>query len=116
MSGQAKRHKRLDTRSAQGLSSSFQAPKCSAVSATLLGTLLTVDGVACSSPCTFQWTSGSQHTIAAPASQSFGAGTQLLFSNWSDSGSLSHTVYASTGAVYSANYATQYYLSTSTYP
>ena len=41
-------------------------------------------------------------------------GTQYVFANWSDAGGLSHTVTApASAASYTANFTTQYYLTTS---
>ena len=83
------------------------------VTSTPVGLSLTVDGAACTSPCTPQWVPGSIHTIAA-ATQSGGAGMQYVFGNWSDAGAASHTVTApSTAATYTAAFTVQYYLTTS---
>ena len=76
------------------------------------GRLLTVDNVACTSPCTFQWIQGSIHTIAA-ASQAGSVGVQYLFTNWSDAGAASHSVTTPTSATtYTAAFTTQYFLTT----
>jgi hypothetical protein len=77
------------------------------------GLSLTVDGGACTAPCVRQWQAGTNHTIAA-ATQSGGSGTQYLFSSWSDNGASTHTITApSSSATYSATFATQYFLTTS---
>ena len=76
------------------------------------GLSLTVDGVACTSPCVIPWPVGSSHTIAA-ATQPAGAGMQYAFANWSDGGAASHTVTPSTTTTYTANFTAQFYLTTS---
>jgi hypothetical protein len=77
------------------------------------GLLLTVDGTSCTSPCTFQWTAGTNHTITTAATQAGGIGRQYTFANWSDGGALSHQITASSVlATWTANFGTQYYLTT----
>jgi hypothetical protein len=77
------------------------------------GRSLTVDGAGCTSPCTYFWTAGTNHTIATSTPQSGGTGTQYVFANWSDGGALSHSITAaSSPATYTANFTTQYYLTT----
>src|SRR5262249_41572676 len=67
------------------------------------GLSLTVDGAACTTPCVFQWSANSQHTISTSAIVSGGSGVQYRFNNWSDSLGLSHTVTApATPATWSA--------------
>jgi hypothetical protein len=79
------------------------------------GMALTVDGNACTAPCTFLWVQASTHSIAA-ASQAGTTGTQYLFASWSDGGAPSHNVAPSTAATYTANFTTQYYLTTQAVP
>ena len=55
------------------------------------GLQIFVDGTALTAPQNFQWTPGSQHTINASSPQGSGS-TRYLFSGWSDSGPLSHTI------------------------
>ncbi len=94
----------------------------SAVSATTVttapaGLSIVVDGVTYKSPQTFQWGKGSKHTISTTASQPASAGTQYVWSNWSDSGALSHSIVAAAPtATYVATFGTQYYLSTNASP
>ena len=78
------------------------------------GRSLAVDSAACTAPCQFQWTPGSNHTVAVTSSPQAGAaGTQYVFSNWSDNGAQSHSITApSSATTYTANFATQYYLTT----
>ena len=55
---------------------------------------------------------GSTHTIAT-TTQSGGSGTQYVWNTWSDAGAVSHTVSPSAATAYTANFTTQYLLSTS---
>jgi hypothetical protein len=72
------------------------------------GLALVVDGIACTSPCSFQWAPGTTHTIAA-GTQAGVSGTQYLFASWSDGGAFSHTVTAqSSSTTYTATFTTQY--------
>ena len=82
------------------------------------GLSLTVDGTACPTPCLFQWVPNSSHTLAAAATQTGGANTRYNFSNWSpDIGGASGTITASSSVLtYTANYTTQYLLTTSVNP
>jgi hypothetical protein len=78
------------------------------------GLALSVDGSPCIAPCSFNWTPGSNHTIAvASLPQSGGTGIQYLYSSWSDSGGQSHSITPSLSTTYTANFTTQYYLTTS---
>jgi len=86
------------------------------IASTPPGAALTVDGVACAAPCTFNWTAGTQHTIGTASPQAPSSGTQLIFSGWSDGGAISHTITATAGATYSASFTAQYYLTTAALP
>src|SRR2546429_5879583 len=70
----------------------------------------TVDGTTYSSTQTFTWGSGSSHTIGTNSPQSGGAGSQYLWSNWSDGGAISHNVAPNSSTTYTANFTTQYFL------
>jgi len=73
------------------------------------GRSLTVDGAPCTAPCTFQWTAGTQHTIATTTPRAGGAGTQHIFASWLDGGAISQTITASSSAVtYTAGFTTQH--------
>ncbi len=74
------------------------------------GRSFTVDGSTYTAAQTFPWTSGSSHTISTTTPQSGASGTQYVWSNWSDSGSISHTVSPTSSATYTANFTTQYLL------
>jgi hypothetical protein len=80
------------------------------VQASLAGLSFTVDGTTYTNAQAFNWTSGSNHTIATTTPQSGGAGVQYVWSSWSDSGSISHTITPATSGTYTANFTTQYYL------
>ena len=60
---------------------------------------------------------GSAHTLAAPGTQAGGTGIQYVYASWSDSGAQTHSITApSSSRTYTANFATQYYLTTSASP
>ena len=77
------------------------------------GRSFTVDGTTHSSTHTFSWQPGSSHTIATTSPQSGGTSIQYLWTKWSDSGSISHTVAPTTNKTYTASFTTQYYLTMS---
>ncbi|MGA2992935.1 MAG: hypothetical protein ABSD88_20900, partial [Candidatus Korobacteraceae bacterium] len=82
------------------------------------GLNFTVDGTSYSSAQTFYWSNSSSHTIATSSPQGAG-GTRNVFSSWSDSGAISHSVTATAGggaATYTANFTTQYLLTTAVAP
>lgn len=80
------------------------------------GRAITVDGSSYAAPQTFNWTPGSQHTIATSPSQGSGS-TRYLFANWSDGGAISHTITApATPTTYSANFSTQQLLNATVTP
>jgi hypothetical protein len=63
-------------------------------------------------PHTFQWTPNSQHTIVTTSPQTNG-GTQYVWLNWSDSGTISHTIATPAApTTYTATFKTQYLLTT----
>ena len=82
------------------------------------GLVLSVDGAACTTPCSYPWAAGTTHTVSIAATIAGATGTQYIFSNWSDgNGSPSRTItVGSTPAAYTANFTTQYYLTTSVAP
>ena len=82
------------------------------------GLALTVDSTPCTAPCSFQWTPTSTHTIAVTTSpQAGGAGTQYVYASWSDGMGQSHSITVpSSAASYTANFTTQYMLTTSANP
>ncbi|HEX5707524.1 MAG TPA: hypothetical protein VFX96_09530 [Pyrinomonadaceae bacterium] len=77
------------------------------------GRSFVVDGTTYTAARTFTWAAGSSHTIAVPSPQSAGTGARYLWSGWSDGGALSHVVAPSAATTYTANFVTQYLLTTS---
>src|SRR6266567_1920063 len=73
-----------------------------------------VDGTTYATAQTFNWASGSSHTISTTSLQSGASGVQYVWSGWSDGGSISHTVAPTSGTTYTANFTTQYYLTMNT--
>jgi Divergent InlB B-repeat domain/Abnormal spindle-like microcephaly-assoc'd, ASPM-SPD-2-Hydin len=80
--------------------------------------LVSVDGgTATAAPLVESWVPGSSHTIATTSPQSGGTGVQYLFSSWSDSGAISHSITVpSSATTYTASFATQYQLTTAANP
>jgi List-Bact-rpt repeat protein len=79
------------------------------------GLQITVDGTTYTSPQTFNWFSGTNHTIATTTPQ-VSAGTRNVFATWSDGGAVSHSVSPTVPATYTANFTTQYFLTTTVSP
>ncbi len=71
-----------------------------------------IDGMTYKAPQTFDWASGSSHTLSVSSSPQPGAsGTQYVFGRWNDGGSQSHAITASSGSsLYVASFNTQYSL------
>ncbi|MFB3915173.1 MAG: kelch repeat-containing protein [Terriglobales bacterium] len=68
-------------------------------------------GAAQTAPVSANWVPGSTHTIATTSPQSGTAGTQYVWTSWSDGGAQSHPITVpSTNTVYTANFGTQYKL------
>jgi hypothetical protein len=87
------------------------------VSSSPPGLPLTVDGTPCTATCTFQWTPGSTHTVAAAGTLQGPVGTQYAFAYWSDYGAASHSItVVAGGTTLWAFFATQYYLTTTANP
>jgi hypothetical protein len=82
------------------------------VGTNLSGPSFSVDGTNYTTPQTFTWVSGSQHTLATTTPQSAGAGSRYVFTSWSDLGSLSHSVSPTASTNYSATFKRQYLLTT----
>jgi hypothetical protein len=81
------------------------------------GRSIVVDNVTYSTPQTFHWAAGSNHTIATGSPQTGNAGTRFNFANWSDGGALSHAITVpSSSTTYTANFTTQYQLTISNSP
>ena len=73
---------------------------------------------AITTPATFNWTSGSLHTVSATTPQySADSHTQYSFSSWSDSQAQSHSITVpSSATTYTATYSTRYLLNTVSSP
>ena len=81
------------------------------------GLQIVVDGTTYTSPQTFTWAVGSSHTLAVSSPLSGPAGTRYAFSSWSDGGAQTHSIIApSSSATYTANFTTQYSLTTAPNP
>jgi hypothetical protein len=79
------------------------------------GLSILVDNVAYTGASTFQWPTGSAHTLAVTSPQGSG-GTRYGFSSWSNGGAQSQTITANATATYTANFNTQYQLTTAASP
>ena len=73
------------------------------------GGSFTVDGTTYTTNQTFNWTSGSSHSIGTTSPQTSG-NTRYNFSSWSDGGSITHNVTPTSNTTYTANFSTQHYL------
>jgi hypothetical protein len=102
---------------AESVTANFQQLSSVTVTTSPSGLSFTVDGNAYTASQTFTWIVGSSHTVTTTSPQAGGAGTQYVFSTWSDSGAQSHTIAApSSTTTYTANFTTQYQLTTATSP
>jgi hypothetical protein len=76
----------------------------------------TADGQPYTGSQVFSWVVGSSHTISTTTPQGTG-GTRYIFSNWSDSGAIGHTITVpSSETTYTAQFTTQYLLTTAVSP
>lgn len=80
--------------------------------------LVSVDGgPATAAPLVETWIIGSSHTIATTSPQAGGTGIQYVWSYWSDSGAISHSITVpGTATTYTASFNTQYQLTTAANP
>jgi hypothetical protein len=80
--------------------------------------LVSVDGgTSTPAPLVENWVIGSSHTIATSSPQSGGTGVQYVWSSWSDSGAISHSITVpSSPTTYTASFNTQYQLTTQASP
>jgi hypothetical protein len=80
--------------------------------------LVSVDGgTFTAAPLVESWVASSSHTIATTSPQAGAPGVQYVFSSWSDSGAISHSVTVpSTATTYTASFNTQYQLTTQASP
>jgi uncharacterized protein (TIGR03437 family) len=76
------------------------------------GRLVVVDGLIQTAPQTFNWASGTVHTIGTYSPQISGV-TRYFFANWSDGGAQSHSITTPPwAAIYTANFTAAYLLTT----
>jgi len=81
------------------------------------GKRVVVDSITYTAPQTFSWAAGSSHTLSVSSPQSETTGTRYAFSSWSHGGAQSHTITApSSSTTYTANFTTQYSLTTAVSP
>jgi hypothetical protein len=80
------------------------------------GCIYSVDGTGYSDSRTFSWQPGTLHTIATTDGQDGGTGIRYNFANWSDGGTISHTVNPTINTTYTASFTTRYYLTMSASP
>ena len=79
------------------------------VQASPAGAQFTVDGIPYAAAQSFNWIAGSSHSLGAPSPQALSSSSQLVFSNWSDSGAATHNITTPTvTTAYTAGFATQY--------
>jgi uncharacterized repeat protein (TIGR01451 family) len=74
------------------------------------GLAFTVDGISYHATQTFYWDGSSSHTIGTTSPQNGNTGTRYIWTRWSDSGAISHTVSPIRNQTYTASFSTQYYL------
>ena len=81
------------------------------------GLQIVVDNSTYTAPQTFNWTPNSSHTLSVSSPQSGTSGTRYVYSSWSDGGAQTHTITVpSSSTTYTANFTTQYTLTTSVNP
>jgi hypothetical protein len=94
----------------------YSLPTAITIQTSPAGLQFSVDGGAAQTAPQVLSLSQGQHTISA-ATQAGGAGTQYVFSSWSDGGAPTHSVTVGTSAAtYTATFTTQYLLTTSATP
>jgi len=87
-----------------------QNPVNVTVQTNVAGLNFNVDNTPYTAAQTFSWQPGSSHTIATISPQDGATGVRYLWSKWSDSGAISHTVAPTTNKTYVATFNTQYFL------
>ena len=83
-----------------------------------IGREIFIDGSSYSASQAFSWVVGSSHALSVNSSpQNGSAGTRYAYSSWSDGSTQTHTITVpSSSTTYTANFTTQYSLSTSVSP
>lgn len=101
-------------------SSRLAAQTTQTITSSPTGLVITVDSTTCTTPCNYSWTQGSSHTVVAAGPQTRPgdpAGTQYVYSSWSDGGTATHNITAPASATtYTASFTTQYQLTTAVSP
>lgn len=91
-------------------------PTTTVISTNPPGLEIVVDGVRVATPARFGWTSGSNHLVEAPVSQTNGD-SRYLFGRWSDGSSRSREVTATADRTWlEANFIVQHRVGTAVYP
>ena len=80
------------------------------------GLHIEVDGTMFTAPQNFSWSPGSNHTVATTSPQDSDNGIRRVFANWDEGGAISHTVAPTVNTTYTANFTTQYLLTTTVSP
>ncbi|MFN7925177.1 MAG: YncE family protein [Bryobacteraceae bacterium] len=94
-----------------------QTPPTQTVTTIPSGLRVRVDNTDFTAPASFNWAPGSQHTITVASPQTPSTGARHTWQAWSNGGALSQTVTAPAGSItYTANFKTQYLLTTGTTP
>ncbi|MDQ6700158.1 MAG: hypothetical protein M3Z36_08225, partial [Acidobacteriota bacterium] len=105
----------LTMNSPKNVTANFSALTGITITTNPAGLNFTVNGNTYSTAQTLNVAPGTMVAIGAPGIQ--GLGTRYRFANWSDGGPQSHTITAgSTAATYTANFTTEYLLTTSVSP
>ncbi len=81
------------------------------------GLRIIVDNDAYISPQDFHWTPGTVHTISIDSTMQYrGSGTRYLYKRWSDDGASTHQITVNEEYIYTAEFQTQYKLTTADAP
>ena len=102
----------LTVNSQKSITANFTPTPSTVVDTLPSGLQVTVDSVLYTAPRTFQWVPGTTHTLSA-LPQAGTPGTQYAMPAWAPGGAASQTITASSApAAYTANFSTQYFLTT----
>jgi hypothetical protein len=87
------------------------------VNTTPPGLLIRVDNVQLTAPQTFNWTAGSSHSLAVVTPQAGATGVRQAWLSWSQGGAQAQTITTPNApTTYTANFRTQYLVTTGTIP
>ena len=93
-----------------------QPPSMTTISTNPEGLEVEVDGMMITTPQSFNWSSGTSHTIRVPSPQENGV-NRFLFGKWSDGGDQAHSIVtSSTKTVFIANFIQQSQVETGARP